>query len=139
MQEGRAAMLAVPGDIPAATPQEFASVLAACPETGPGFIITPSHDEMGSNAVLCAPPDSVPLRFGEDSFVPHLAAARARGIRPCIVPAPGIALDIDTPADLLAFLRLPQSAGTRTRVFLEESGIAAGLSRPDAGSAARSG
>ena len=33
------------------------------------------------------------------------------------------AMDIDHPADLAAFLRLPQSAGTRTRAFLEEAGI----------------
>jgi hypothetical protein len=32
-------------------------------------------------------------------------------------------MDIDHPVDLAAFLRLPQSTGTRTRAFLEEAGI----------------
>jgi 2-phospho-L-lactate guanylyltransferase (CobY/MobA/RfbA family) len=42
-----------------------------------------------------------PLRFGNDSFLPHLAAARATGL-PCIVlELPGIARDVDRPEDLL--------------------------------------
>jgi hypothetical protein len=32
-------------------------------------------------------------------------------------------MDIDHPVDLAAFLRLPQSAGTRTRAFLEDAGV----------------
>jgi 2-phospho-L-lactate guanylyltransferase len=32
-------------------------------------------------------------------------------------------MDIDHPADLASFLRLPQSAGTRTRAFLEEEAV----------------
>jgi 2-phospho-L-lactate guanylyltransferase len=32
---------------------------------------------------------------------------------------PGIALDIDHPADLATFLALPSSRGTRTRALLE--------------------
>jgi 2-phospho-L-lactate guanylyltransferase len=125
--EGQRGMLAVPGDIPAATAAEFESVLAAHPPRGPGFTIAPAHDALGSNAVLCTPPDAVPLRFGEDSYRPHLAAARRHGIEPGVVHLPGIALDIDHPADLRAFLDLPQAAATRTRAFLEASGIAARL------------
>jgi 2-phospho-L-lactate guanylyltransferase len=56
----------------------------------------------------------VPLRFGDDSFFPHLAAAEARGIAPSVVHLPGIALDIDNPADLAHFARL----GSRTRAGL---------------------
>jgi len=41
-----------------------------------------------------------PLRFGNDSFLPHLAAAKATGL-PCVVlNLAGIALDIDRPEDL---------------------------------------
>jgi 2-phospho-L-lactate guanylyltransferase len=122
--EGRRGMLTIPGDVPAATAAEVEAVLAAHPAAGRGFTILPAHDGRGSNAVLCSPPDAVPLRFGDDSFVPHLAAARREGMEPRVVRLPGLAMDIDHPADLAAFLRLPQSAGTRTRAFLEESGIA---------------
>ena len=54
------------------------------------------------------------MRFGEDSFFPHLAAAEAHGIRPTVLHLPGIALDIDNPVDLLHFARL----GSRTRAGL---------------------
>jgi 2-phospho-L-lactate guanylyltransferase len=118
VREGRGGMITVPGDIPATTSAEIDAVLAAHLKA-PSFTIAPAHDDLGSNAVVCSPPDAVPLRFGENSYFPHLAAARRCGIEPTIVRLPGIAMDIDHPADIAAFLRLPQSAGTRTRAFLE--------------------
>ena len=121
-REGHGGMMTVPADIPAATPDELDAVLAAH-LPGPSFTISPAHDDLGSNAVICSPPDSVPLRFGDNSYFPHLDAARRCGIEPTILRQPGIAMDIDHPVDLAAFLRLPQSAGTRTRTFLEEIGV----------------
>jgi len=48
-----------------------------------------------------------PLRFGNDSFKPHLAAAQATGM-PCVVLSlPGIAVDVDNPADLKQLVELP--------------------------------
>jgi len=125
-REGRRGMMAVPGDIPAATADEFETVLATHGEA-PAFTIAAAHDEMGSNAVLCSPPDAVPLRFGDNSFFPHLDAARRCGIAPRVLHLPGIGMDIDHPADLAALARLPQSAGTRTRAWLEDTGVLARL------------
>ncbi len=122
LHEGLGGMITMPGDIPAVTAAEVDAVLEAH-QPAPSFTIAPAHDELGSNAVVCSPPDSVPLRFGENSYFPHLDAARSCGIEPTIVRQPGIAMDIDHPVDLAAFLRLPQSAGTRTRTFLEEAGV----------------
>lgn len=124
---GAGGALALPGDIPAATPEEIAAVLAAHGKPR-AFTIVPSHDRLGSNAVLASPPGCVTLRFGEDSFVPHLEAARRAGIAPRIVEAPGIALDIDHPADLEAFLRLPPR--TRSHALLAELGRAAAPAGP---------
>lgn len=121
-REGRGGMITLPGDIPAATSAEIDAVLAAH-LPAPSFTISPAHDDLGSNAVICSPPDSVPLRFGENSYFPHLDSARRVGIEPTVIRQPGIAMDIDHPVDLAMFLRLPQSAGTRTRAFLEEAGI----------------
>ena len=100
--EGCPGMLTVPGDIPLVTPVEITQLLAAH-RAAPAFTIAPSRDEQGSNAIVCSPPDAVPLRFGENSFLPHLRAAEAMGIRPTVLRLPGIALDIDTPEDLAAF------------------------------------
>ena len=123
-REGRGGMIAMPGDIPAVTAAEIEAVLAAH-LAAPSFTISPAHDALGSNAVVCSPPDAVPLRFGDNSFFPHLDAARRCDIEPTVVRQPGIAMDIDHPADLAAFLGLPQSAGTRTRAFLEDLGVPA--------------
>jgi 2-phospho-L-lactate guanylyltransferase len=115
--EGRAGMLTLPGDIPLVTPAEIASVLASHP-AAPSFSIVPSHDEQGSNAIACSPPDAVPLRFGDNSFYPHIQAAEACGIRPNIVHLPGIALDIDNPEDVVSFMRV--ESATRARAVLAE-------------------
>jgi 2-phospho-L-lactate guanylyltransferase len=120
--EGAAGVLTLPGDIPAVTPAEVEALLAAH-GAAPAFTIAPAHDEKGSNAIALSPPGAVPLRFGEDSYVPHLAAARAQGIEPRILPLPGVALDIDHPADLALFARAPVAAGTRTLAHLRDSGI----------------
>ena len=103
----------MPGDIPLVTADEICRLLAAHREA-PAFTIAPSHDQQGSNAIILSPPDAVPLRFGDDSFFPHLAAARACGIEPTIVRLPGIAMDIDNPVDLAHFSKL----GSRTRAGL---------------------
>ena len=121
-REGRGGMITLPADIPAVTSQEIDLVVAAH-LPAPAFTISPAHDDLGSNAVICSPPDAVPLRFGDNSFFPHLDAARTRGIEPTVSRQPGIAMDIDHPVDLASFLRLPQSAGARTRKLLEEIGV----------------
>ncbi len=118
--EGSAGMLTLPGDIPLVTPAEIASVLAAHPPAR-SFTIVPSHDERGSNAIACSPPDAVPLRFGENSFYPHLQAAEGCGLRPNVLHLPGIALDIDNPEDVVSFMRI--RSRTRARAVLTEERI----------------
>jgi 2-phospho-L-lactate guanylyltransferase len=119
-EEGCLGMLTVPGDIPLVTPREITRLVAA-QQPAPAFTIVPSRDERGSNAIICSPPGAVPLRFGDNSFVPHLRAAEMRGIRPTVVRLPGIALDVDTPEDLSAFVRQPSQ--TRTRALLAENNM----------------
>ena len=115
--------MTMPGDIPRLSSAEVAATLAAH-RAAPAFTIVPAHDDLGSNTIVCSPPDAVPLRFGENSFYPHLDAARGRGIEPLIIRQPGIGMDIDHPVDLVAFLRMSPPIRTRTPAFLEQSGIA---------------
>lgn len=103
---GAGALLQVPGDIPCVTAGEIEAVIEAH-GPAPAVTIAPSRDHRGSNAVLCSPPDVFPFRFGDDSFHPHLAAARAVGIEPTVIERAGIGLDIDTPDDMEAFLASP--------------------------------
>jgi 2-phospho-L-lactate guanylyltransferase len=119
---GHDGMLTIPGDVPLVTADEISQVIAVH-HPAPSFTIVPSHDEGGSNAILLSPPDAVPLRFGVDSFFPHLRAAEEQGIRPTVLRLPGIALDIDNPEDLAAFMR--RQSPTRTRTFLAENAMPA--------------
>ncbi len=109
-------LLTVPGDIPLVEPDDIRTLLASH-DAARGFTIVPARDDMGSNAILCSPADAVPLRFGDNSFFPHLAAARAQDLEPQIVHCPRIALDIDTPEDLALFLSTPSR--TRARALLD--------------------
>jgi 2-phospho-L-lactate guanylyltransferase len=121
-EEGREGMLTVPSDIPRVTAAEIAAVIEAR-RPAPSLTIVPAHDERGSNAVLCSPPLVMPLRFGDDSFIPHLAAARAIGIEPTILKLPGIGLDIDQPLDVEALLRAVPHMSTRAITRLETLAI----------------
>jgi 2-phospho-L-lactate guanylyltransferase len=119
-REGRGGMLTVPADIPLVTPGEIAQLLAAH-RSGRGFSIVPAHDGRGSNAIVMTPPDAMPLAFGNDSFLPHIESARLAGLEPRILRLPGIALDIDNPEDLAAFMRTPSP--TRAWAFLAAAGF----------------
>jgi 2-phospho-L-lactate guanylyltransferase len=110
-------MLTVPGDIPRVTSAEIAAVIEAH-RPAPSVSIVPAHDERGSNAVLCSPPLVMPLRFGDDSFLPHLASARALGVEPTILRLPGIALDIDQPEDVHALMQAKPPMQTRALLSL---------------------
>lgn len=124
-----AAMLTLPGDVPLVTPADIERLIATR-SGAPGFTIVPARDELGSNAVLCAPADAVLLRFGENSFFPHLAAARAVGIAPMILQLPRLGLDIDGPDDLNAFLKIPSA--TRARALLDRHGIVCSVMETEA-------
>ena len=119
--EGVQGILTVPGDAPLITVDEIEAVLSAH-QGSPAMTIVPAHDRRGSNCIALSPPDLMPFSFGNDSFRPHLAAARAAGVEPLIVELPGIGLDIDTPDDLRQLLDRP--GDSRTHRYLDSSGIA---------------
>jgi 2-phospho-L-lactate guanylyltransferase len=129
---GRSTLLTLPGDLPLVTAAEIKQLIAAH-GPAPAFTIAPAHDELGSNAILMSPPDAVPLRFGENSFFPHLAAARAGGIEPCVLHLPGLAFDIDNPRDLHHFAQL----GSNTRAGALIAAHAGEIGKATASSAVR--
>lgn len=95
---GARSTLVIPADIPLIESAELEQIVDAAPPGG--AVLVPDAAGRGTNAALRAPADLFPLRFGNDSFRPHLAAAKATGM-PCIVlELPGIARDIDRPEDL---------------------------------------
>jgi 2-phospho-L-lactate guanylyltransferase len=115
-------LMTLPGDVPLVEPDDVRHLVfvhaTAADRDAAAFTIVPARDELGSNAVLCSPASAVPLRFGDNSFFPHLDAARAHGIEPKVVQLPRIALDIDTPEDLALFLRA--ASQTRAHALLQQ-------------------
>jgi 2-phospho-L-lactate guanylyltransferase len=97
--------LVIPADIPLIQPWELQAIMGAAPEVG--SVLVPAGDGRGTNAVLRRPAALFPLRFGNDSFGPHLAAAQATGTSCVVLSLPGIAVDVDNPADLKQLVELP--------------------------------
>jgi 2-phospho-L-lactate guanylyltransferase len=97
-ERGAESTLVVPADIPLIDSAELQQIVDSAPPGG--AVLVPDAAGRGTNAAWRSPGDLFPLRFGNDSFLPHLAAAKATGL-PCVVlELPGIALDIDRPDDL---------------------------------------
>jgi len=111
--------LVIPGDIPSIQAWEVEEILKHAPAEG--SVLVPAGDGRGTNAAFRRPADLFPLRFGNDSFKPHHAAAQATG-KPCVVlKLPGIAVDVDNPEDLRQLLALPGE--TRAQRLAREFGL----------------
>lgn len=97
--------MVIPADIPLVESAELDRIMECAPPAG--TVLVPDADGRGTNAALRVPADLFPLHFGNDSFLPHRAAAEATGL-PCIVlELPGIARDVDRPEDLRALASAP--------------------------------
>ena len=116
-QLGREAVLIIPGDMPLVRSADIEEVLAQVPEGAsfPFALLVPSHDRMGTNALLLAPPDIIKLRFGYDSFTYHMSQVSAQGLPLRFIENERLALDIDEPKDLERFLSFGFEEGESTR------------------------
>src|SRR5258707_5672904 len=85
--------LVIPADIPLIEPAEIRAIYESSPARG--TVLVPARDKRGTNAVLRRPAALFPLHFGNDSFMPHLAAAIANHESCLVLSLEGIALDID--------------------------------------------
>lgn len=90
--------LVIPGDIPLIEADDLDTIFKHAPAQG--SVLVPSSDKRGTNAVLRTPSDLFPLRFGNDSFQPHLQAAIASDASCVVLSLPRIGLDIDNAEDL---------------------------------------
>ncbi len=113
-QRGYDTTVVAPSDIPLITSDELHSVLNAAPAEGAVFV--PAYDRRGSNCILLRPASLIPLRFGNDSFVPHCEALRNTGRELVVLEMPGIGLDIDNPHEL--DLLLQRDGNTNTHRLL---------------------
>jgi 2-phospho-L-lactate/phosphoenolpyruvate guanylyltransferase len=103
---GWEAVLIIPGDMPLVRAEDIEMVLAQVPADAraPFALLVPSHDRLGTNGLLLAPPDLIQLRFGYNSFSFHMSQVSAHRLPARFCENERIALDIDEPKDLERFL-----------------------------------
>ena len=104
VERGEESTLVIPADIPLIQAWELEEIYKQAPAEG--SVLVPAGDGRGTNAALRRPANLFPLRFGNDSFKPHHAAAQGTGKTCVVLTLPGIAVDVDNPADLQQLLSL---------------------------------
>lgn len=117
-EAGWEAVLILPADMPLMRAADVEEVLAQVPAdtAAPYALLVPSHDRLGTNALLLAPPDVIKLRFGHDSFTFHMSQVSGQGLPMRFIENENIALDIDEPKDLQRFLDYNYHGGAATNV-----------------------
>jgi 2-phospho-L-lactate guanylyltransferase len=90
----------LPIDCPLLATRELERLLTGMPERY--VAIVPDRHGTGTNALALAPPDAIEPSFGEGSCARHVAAAREAGVPFGVEELPSLALDLDTPADVVA-------------------------------------
>lgn len=94
-------LVVLPGDLPAADADAVAHLLAASDAAGaPSVVLVADRHGRGTNALVLDPATVIPFAFGGDSRDAHGSLARDAGAR-LVEPESPLALDVDTPEDLL--------------------------------------
>ena len=108
---GADAILVLPIDMPLVSPEAIGALLAPLSVVGerPLVVLAPDRHLRGTNALLLAPPDAIRFAFGGDSRSAHASCAAENGARYVELDGP-LALDIDTPDDLLLVESLADDA-----------------------------
>lgn len=100
---GAERVVLLPGDCPLLEPRELDRLLTGLPST---FVaIVPDRHGSGTNALVLSPPGALAPSFGEGSRARHVEAARAASVPHAVEEVPSLALDLDTPADVVALTR----------------------------------
>lgn len=101
--QGATDLLLVMADLPYLAADDIAALVEAGRTSK---IVIAEAKDGGTNALLLKLPTALKFAFSRDtpSAESHAAQARAAGIEPAIVRRPGLARDIDTPADLAALV-----------------------------------
>jgi 2-phospho-L-lactate guanylyltransferase len=124
LQQGVEDLLVVHGDLPLINEEEIQHLIDIHQVSEkPAMSISPDSPQQGSNCMLCSPPQVISFHYGENSFQKHCAEAKDRDVTVNVVPQPGLASDVDNPADLNVLLASEQTLKHSFR-YLHDSGIA---------------
>jgi len=119
--DGAECVVLLPGDCPLLDPRELDRLLTGIP---PSYVaIVPDRHGNGTNALVLAPPGAIRPAFGEGSCARHVAAARAAEVPFGVEEMASLALDLDTPADVIALTRALADGPKRARRTARALGI----------------
>jgi 2-phospho-L-lactate/phosphoenolpyruvate guanylyltransferase len=93
------ALLVLPADLVALTPQDVHEIVALSGTAERAVVIAPDRHGHGTNALLLKPPGMIDMAFGADSFALHQAAAERAGAQVFVYRSDTVALDLDVPED----------------------------------------
>ncbi len=109
---GADTVVLLPGDCPLLEPRELDKLLTGLPD--PFVAVVPDRHGTGTNSIAMRPPGAIEPSFGEGSRDRHVGLAREAGLPHAVEDIPGLALDLDTPADIVALttrIEMARSAG----------------------------
>jgi len=107
--DGVTTLVVLHGDLPNLTTEDVAALLEAVP-TPRGVALAPDRGGTGTNAIALRPPNAIGFRFGVGSLASHHEEAEGAGVPLVEVHRPGLAFDLDTPADLARWIELGDAA-----------------------------
>jgi 2-phospho-L-lactate guanylyltransferase len=119
--DGAECVVLLPGDCPLLDPRELDKLLTGLPSRY--VAIVPDRHGSGTNALLLAPPGAIRPAFGEGSCARHVESARDTGVPFAVEALPSLALDLDTPADVVALTRELAERPKRARRTAKALGI----------------
>jgi 2-phospho-L-lactate/phosphoenolpyruvate guanylyltransferase len=118
---GAGCVVLLPGDCPLLASRDLERLLTGIPRSY--VAVVPDRHGTGTNALALAPPDAIRPAFGEGSCGRHVAAAREAGVPFSVERLPSLALDLDTPADVVALTRELELGRGRARHTAKALGI----------------
>lgn len=102
---GARAVLILPSDLPLLVDKEVQQ-LVEMEGAEPAVVVAPDRRKLGTNALFVRPPGIIEYGFGENSYDTHRARAAQAGAHVRVCYLSGVALDIDGPDDLSAYLEI---------------------------------
>jgi 2-phospho-L-lactate/phosphoenolpyruvate guanylyltransferase len=98
-------VLLVPGDAPLLDAAEIDDMLRRAERDSTGAVVVPDRHGTGTNALLLRPPTAIAPSFGPGSRNRHRELAAAAGVSCSVEALPSLAIDVDTPEDLVELER----------------------------------
>jgi len=122
-------LLILHADLPLATPEAIARLGGAPSPPAPlqttrergakvGSVTAVRSADGGTNAMLLGPPGRFALGYGPGSFDKHMVAALGAGMAFSEHRNEALSLDLDSPADILALLAMPEARESPVTTYL---------------------